>query len=424
MKISKSKIDKAGQALAKDSFKSADEYVELESIFDAYRRDHLQPLTETTMELQRWLSAWCSQYYIAQRLKRKPQIIRKLNRLSVRLTQLQDIGGFRIIVDDNRMVDTLSKHILERVKTTSDFRIYRTTDYRVKGRDDTGYRSLHMIFSRDDLKLELQIRSKIQHYWAEGVERASVIYGHQLKESEGDSKVLKYFQLSSNIFYEIESGREPTPAQKLSLDVLRQESEATILATGRDKDFFGHVNINIIKTLSEIESNSKSSFNNWIIVFDWASCSFVDWAIISREPDTAIKAYVEKESQYPAAKGYEVVLVGSSDVETISKTHSHYFGIEKYEGLLEKLDASVISLSKRMDIDTGARQILLPLVRKKFWGKKTMAISTLKNHYCKNVLTFDHSLQALVGMGLVILHTPTGPVSLNLSKKARIDGYI
>jgi len=105
--LSKTKVDRAGLALAKDKFKDEIDYIELEDVFDGYRKAHLQPLTETTLEVQRLLSNYDGSYYIAQRLKRKPQIVRKLQRLSVRLTQLQDIGGCRIIVQKNKDVDSL-----------------------------------------------------------------------------------------------------------------------------------------------------------------------------------------------------------------------------------------------------------------------------------------------------------------------------
>lgn len=114
MNISKTKIDKSGYALAKGNFGSDDEFLDLENVFDEYRKSHLQPLSETTIELQNWLNSYGGSYYIAQRLKRKPQIVRKLNRLSVRLTQLQDIGGCRIIVEKNQDVERLRKFIEEK----------------------------------------------------------------------------------------------------------------------------------------------------------------------------------------------------------------------------------------------------------------------------------------------------------------------
>ena len=97
MAFLKTRIDKAGLALAQDKYKDEIDYIELEEDFYKYREAHLRPLSDTTIEIQRLLSGSGIEFYIAQRLKRKPQIVRKLKRLSVRLTQLQDIGGCRII---------------------------------------------------------------------------------------------------------------------------------------------------------------------------------------------------------------------------------------------------------------------------------------------------------------------------------------
>src|SRR5690606_17566598 len=129
---SKSKFDKASVALAKDQFQTIDDLIELEDVFDQYRKAHLQPLSETTWELQNWLTGYKTDYYIAQRLKRKPQIIRKLNRLSVRLTQLQDIGGCRIIVEQNSDVDQLMAFLEAKVASQRSISIERVTDYRQK----------------------------------------------------------------------------------------------------------------------------------------------------------------------------------------------------------------------------------------------------------------------------------------------------
>lgn len=178
---SKTLIDKAGKALAFDAFASADAWVEFEDVFDEYRAQHLEPLSEVTLQLQQWLRDYGNEYYIAQRLKRKPQILRKLRRLKCRLTQLQDIGGCRIIVEKNIDIDHLGDYL---ARQTAQGRIQiqsgRGADYREKGRDDSGYRALHLILLNKGVTLELQVRSKIQHYWAENIERTSVFYGHYL----------------------------------------------------------------------------------------------------------------------------------------------------------------------------------------------------------------------------------------------------
>lgn len=424
MNISKTKIDKSGYALAKGNFGSDDEFLDLENVFDEYRKSHLQPLSETTIELQNWLNSYGGSYYIAQRLKRKPQIVRKLNRLSVRLTQLQDIGGCRIIVEKNQDVERLRKFIEEKISSQSNFNLTRATDYREKGRDDTGYRSLHLLLEKNGIKLELQIRSRIQHCWAESIERTSVIYGYHLKEKEGDQSVIDYFKKLSDIFYEIEAGREPHAQEKLDLDHLRSESESIIESSDKNRIFDSYVNEDIIRTLSEKESRNKSGLNNWIIVFDWNTGAFVSWDIIDRNPDAAIKAYVNYENIFPEAEGYEVVMIGSSDVATVRQTHSHYFGIEDYENILESLDQSIVGFSKRMDIDVGARQILISLHRKRHWGNNRIPADILKNHHCGDMMTFESSLKVLQGKDLVITKSPNDQISLNLKKKSEIEQYI
>ena len=421
MSLSKSKVDKAGQALAKGVARSEEELVELEGVFDDYRKSHLKPLTDLTIELQRWLTEYGTKYYIAQRLKRKPQIVRKLNRLHVRLSQLQDIGGCRIIVADNRDVDRLQKFLAQKLSATTSL---KTTDYRAKGRDDTGYRALHLLFTRDGLSLELQVRSQVQHYWAESIERTSVVYGHHLKEKEGDPRVIDYFKALSDIFYEIESGRQPAPKSKIEIDRLRVATEQIIVASDTNKVFDSFVNEDVIKTLTEIESK-RVGFNNWIMVFNWNTGSFTTWDIIDRDPDAAAAKYGEYERQFPAHQGFEVVMIGSSDVATVRQTHSHYFGIASYDHVLEKLDHSVVGFSKRMDIDSDARQILLALSNRDFWGKKkACSIPTLKNHYCQSVFAFDAALRLLAEKELVLLSSASGPVSLNVKKTNEIRLYL
>jgi ppGpp synthetase/RelA/SpoT-type nucleotidyltranferase len=424
MKLSNTKVDKAGITLAKDSYTSEEEMFDAESIFDLYRGNHLQPLTEITLELQDWLSKFGENYYIAQGLKRKPQIIRKLNRFSVRLTQLQDIGGCRIIVQGNNTIDSLWEYLQDKVAHQKDLKLIRKIDYREKGRDDSGYRSLHLILERHGHKIELQIRSRIQHYWAESIERTSVIYGYHLKECEGHSDVLAYFKKLSDIFYEIECYREPSPIQKLDIDQYRRSAEEIIKSSDRNKILDGYVNENIIKKLVSVESARKAGFNNWIIIFDWNKGAFVSWDIVDRASEKAIQAYVENEKSFPARDGFEVVMIGSSDVATIRQTHSHYFGIDSYENILETLDDSVIGFTRRSDIDTDARQILFCLHRHRYWGKNTIREETLRNHYCKDAVTFDSSLELLVTRELILRASAKAPLSLNLKKKTEIENYL
>lgn len=420
MEYSKSKIDKSGRVLSLAG-DIDEEYLELEDIFDSYRAHHLEPLSQLTIDLQRWLHEYGNGYYIAQRLKRKPQILRKLKRLSVRLTQLQDIGGCRIIVNSNKDVNDLVFFVEGKISSQSNLKKLRLTDYREKGRDVTGYRSVHMMIEADKRVLELQIRSRVQHYWAESIERTSVIYGRHLKEQDGDPEVISYFKELSDVFYEIESGRDPSVQSKISLDKRRVKAQEIIELSDKNKVFDSFVNEDIVKTLTSTQGLSES-LNNWIIVFDWNSGDFITWESVGRNTEEAVKKYVEYENQFTSDKNYEVVMIGSSDIATVRQTHSHYFGIEKFDDILENLDQAIYGFQTRMDIDVGARQILGLLQRRKYWGKKAVSVDTLKNHYLKGLITIDSSLKTLREKGLI--NNSDSPISLNVKKKAEIQSYL
>lgn len=272
--------------------------------------------------------------------------------------------------------------------------------------------------------LELQLRSQAQHYWAESIERTSVIYGKLLKELEGDPVVLGYFKYLSRVFHDIESKREPSAEDKIELDALREKTEEVISASSRGNLMHSHVSDDVLHTLTSLEQKRPGAINNWILIFDWNTGHFVNWETISRDPVEAYKAYTKSESQYSSDEGFEVVLVGSSDVSMIRKTHSHYFGIDGYDAVLETLDESIVGFSSRKKIDSGSRRILLTLRRKRYWGNKAVSLATLKNHYCQTVTDVEGCLKKLGELDLIVFHSKNGPYSLNQRKKDEIDSYL
>ncbi len=418
--ISKSKVDRAGQILSDTEREYDEASLDAEYILDEYRKAHLEPLTRITLELQTWLQSFEKKYFIAQRLKRKPQILRKLRRLSVRLTQLQDIGGCRIIVDSNNDVDELLRFITERIARSGFAKIIRSTDYRELGRDDSGYRAFHLILEVSGAKIELQLRSRIQHYWSESIERTSVIYGKRLKEQEGDPVVIEYFKRFSNALHAIEVQHAMSRDAEIDLQSRRELAEAIISEAASIRSLSGHVNSDIVRTMAEREGQNKGSLNNWILVFDWNDGNFVLWDVVGRSADEAISAYTRYEAEFPEEEKYEVVMIGTSDIATVPQTHSHYFGIEHHNEALEGMDASIVGLSKRAELDVGARRILFTLKRRKYWGKNTITLATLRNHFCQNIATFDSSLSELKKLGLVVGHDP---ISLDIKRSKEINGF-
>ena len=78
-----------------------------------------------------------------------------------------------------------------------------------------------MIVERGGCKIEVQIRSRIQHYWSESIERISIIYRYQLKSLEGDKVIINYFKTVSDIFHDIEMGIKPHYIRINEIDMQR-----------------------------------------------------------------------------------------------------------------------------------------------------------------------------------------------------------
>lgn len=224
-------------------------------------------------------------------------------------------------------------------------------------------------------------------------------------------------------FMKLNSGRKPTTIQKLNLEDLRKRCEVIIQKSDTHKILNSYVNEGIISALIEKEKRNTNSLNNWILIFDWNAGVFVSWDVVAQDPKQAVEVYVNYENQYPSLEGFEVVLIGSSDIASVQKTHSHYFGIASYENILETLDESIFCFAKKDDIDIGARRILAAMVRHKFWGTKTVTSETLKNHFCQNLFGFDYSLRDLIRKEL-IKYGRDKDLSLNIAKKMEIESYL
>jgi ppGpp synthetase/RelA/SpoT-type nucleotidyltranferase len=349
--------------------------------------------------------------------------LRKLTRFSVRLSQLQDIGGCRIIFETNVDIDIFIEMIKSKLIHSKYFTIERITDYREKGRDDSGYRAVHLIIKRSGVMLELQIRSRIQHNWAELIERTSVIYGHYLKELDGDPIVLDCFKSLSNIFHEIESNRKPADSMIREWENKRLKSKQIIAQADTRNILNSSVNESFIKSMIEKEASLKQVFHNWMIIFNWQTGNFKNWTVVSSKPEEAIKMYADMEREFRTEDGFEVVMIGSSDVSSIRKTHSHYFGIDDYDNILQSLDDNVLSFTKREHINADSRLVLQALSHRDKWGiKKRVNYDTLKNHFCKNVNALDKAIEALVKLGLVI--EKDNSYALNTRKKNEIKKYL
>ena len=212
---SKAKIDTAAEMLI-NSNPDSQQYKEALDIVNQWRTCHAYPLNTFKTTLKRKAQKYESSI-VAQRLKRLPTILEKLTRFkTMKLTQMQDIGGIRAVVASVDEVKKLQKEYKEGGRFSHE--LVKENDYIEKPKTD-GYRGVHLVYRYNNtlarngqaeryrgLHIELQIRTHLQHIWATAVETIGTLKGESFKTGRGGREWREFFELISSAFAIVERG--------------------------------------------------------------------------------------------------------------------------------------------------------------------------------------------------------------------------
>lgn len=197
----KSEINKAGKIIA-DPFSTPKEREEALKILNNWRAAHAYPLQVICSNLRQKNP----DAIVVQRLKRLESITGKIQRFpEMQLYKMQDLGGCRVIVDTIEQVyNAIDRYKFSRIRHI----LKREYDY-IANPKESGYRSYHMVYqfhseSKDtynkNMFIEIQFRTKLQHMWATAVEMMGIYTKSNLKSSQGDYDILRFFTLVSSLF--------------------------------------------------------------------------------------------------------------------------------------------------------------------------------------------------------------------------------
>ncbi|MEV8250498.1 RelA/SpoT domain-containing protein [Microbacterium sp. NPDC076768] len=207
---SRTQVRRAGGVIGRGESDAA-EIEEARAKLSNYRSAHGYPLLSVAMHVRDKAIAIAPDAVVARRLKRLPTILDKLTRQPhMNVTTMQDLGGCRVIVAGVGEVYAIVEALQSARPRT---KIIRSKDY-IAEPQQTGYRGVHLVYEYGaikmayrGLKIEVQVRSELQHAWATAVETMDLFSGSRLKYNEAEPALLRYFAVVGSLM----AAREDTP---------------------------------------------------------------------------------------------------------------------------------------------------------------------------------------------------------------------
>jgi len=213
--ISKTQIDRLGERLKKGNITEADL-----RLLDQYRRSFTEAYEVVVGAIRKELALEPT----GRPAKSTTSISEKLRRESIRLTQIQDIAGCRLIVTDIASQDAVVQSLTGLFEDTT------IVDRRQK--PSHGYRAVHVVVNYGGKMIEIQVRTSLQHLWAELSEKLSDVFNPAIKYGGGAEDTQKALTDVSSIIT-LEEGLEHKFAERISLslhDKLTDKDEEIIAA--------------------------------------------------------------------------------------------------------------------------------------------------------------------------------------------------
>jgi len=322
-KYSRNQVDKAGQTLCISNSNSID-YEHAIDILNDWRSSHSYPINTFQATLRAKIKKIDRDAIIAQRLKRTPSIINKLERLTgMKLSRMQDIGGLRAVVKTLDQANALEKSYKD-----SQFQHELITERNyILAPKSSGYRSIHMIYryhnnsvpAYNGLLLELQIRTMLQHAWATAVETMGIFLNHALKSSEGPNEWLNFFSLTGSAFALLE---DCSPVPKYA-DLSKEQTFQEVMNEAKRLDVKSRLQAFAVAARAITQDKHRGSYH--LIVLDPEQKTVTIKTYGRRRLDQANHEYMQEELRINKGENILVVLVSAGPLDTLRRAYPNFF---------------------------------------------------------------------------------------------------
>jgi ppGpp synthetase/RelA/SpoT-type nucleotidyltranferase len=298
-------------------------------VFFAWRDLHAFPLDSVAKTLIKRTRQIDPTATFGQRLKRYRSIRDKLkNSPAMQLTTMQDIAGCRAVVDTVKNVYVLKHKYEDYAKahpnTGPELISKWTKDYILHPKQD-GYRSLHLVLkyrtSRSahshfcGLRVEIQIRSQLQHAWATAVETASAVTNQALKAGIGEEDWKRFFRLMGDFIAWQEDSHLLSGTS--DFDLRKQAASLAIKLKV----------VPLLEGMRHVVQDFKGSGKDelYLLILNSHERRIRYWSFKESEFTKATEAYSAEEKAHRDNLDVHVVLVKVASIEDLREAYPSYF---------------------------------------------------------------------------------------------------
>ena len=315
-------VDRAGAILRADSATAADR-TRARKVVSSWRARHSGPLVAVRTLLYQRMGRVAPDGFVAQRLKRLSSVEAKLRRFpKMQLSRMQDLGGCRAVVPTAVEAGTLYVLCLS---GTQAHELATVNNYLAEPKPD-GYRSLHLVYryrsgspansALNGLRIEIQIRSGLQHAWATAVETVDVLRETRLKIGGAENGGWKRFFALMGSVHAIEEGCPTVADTPRTLAEIR--SEVRELAHQLDARNL------LVGLAGSIKHVAKGQ--GWVLLtLNAAARRGVARRYPPRRLEEAQAEYLRLEEKHEGNPAVQVCLVSTDSAETLRRAYPNYF---------------------------------------------------------------------------------------------------
>lgn len=293
-------------------------------IINNWRASHQYPLNTLQMRLRKKANQVDSRSpVVSQRIKRLPAIESKLRRLRrVSLAIMQDIGGCRAVVGTVPLAYQL-RNAYRRGRIRHE--LERESDYILAPTED-GYRSLHLVYryysdtnkKYDGQRIEVQIRSRLQHAWATAIEAADACIPSLLKVNQGDPLWARFFALMGTAIAMREKTQivpgTPTRHRQIVTDVRELAQELNV----RDR-------LLAIRATGNFQRRVRQDDHFYLLDLDMNKRQMTISTYKKSQVEAASLRLAELEIEYRNNPAKDALLVSVRSVRELQRAYASYY---------------------------------------------------------------------------------------------------